>query len=116
MCKFICNILIKIRVPLFPRGMKVTKNFWNVQIIKNKIIQNYTKLFWNARRATGTAAGSGTRASQYASFTHGAETAETNGGTIPHKSGIQLLAAYPALSVTIRHYPALSGNRYSKKQ
>ena len=32
MCKFICNILIKIRVPLFPCGMKGTKNFWNVQI------------------------------------------------------------------------------------
>ena len=32
MCKFICYILIKIRVPLFPRGMKGTKNFWNVQI------------------------------------------------------------------------------------
>ena len=27
MCKFICNILIKIRVPLFPCGMKGTKNF-----------------------------------------------------------------------------------------
>ena len=47
-----------------------------------KIIQNYS----------GTPAGlleqpqaSGTRASQYASFTHGAETAETSGGTIPHK-------------------------------
>ena len=55
-----------------------------------------------------------------------ANCANDSGGTIPLKSGIQLLAAYPALSgiirhypslsVTIRHYPSLSGNRYSKKQ
>ena len=55
-----------------------------------------------------------------------ANCANDSGGTIPLKSGIQLLAAYPALSgiirhypslsVTIRHYPSLSGNWYSKKQ
>ena len=29
MCKFICYILIKNRVPLFPRGLKGTKNLWD---------------------------------------------------------------------------------------
>ena len=39
-CKFICNILIKIRVPLFPCGMKGTKNFWSVQIF----LQHFNKM------------------------------------------------------------------------
>ena len=33
-CKFICNILIKIQVPLFPRGMKGTKNFYSFKLSK----------------------------------------------------------------------------------
>ena len=48
-----------------------------------------------------------------------ANCANDSGGTIPHKrvfSFKQLIRSYSSLSVTIRHYPALSGNRYSKKQ
>ena len=46
---------------------KGTKIFWNVQINKNKIKQNFSKLFfletiWNVRSAIGTGSGLGTPA------------------------------------------------------
>ena len=43
-CKFICNILIKIQVPLFPRGMKGTKNFLDMQIMEQRPLAYYAKL------------------------------------------------------------------------
>ena len=41
-------ILIKIRVPLFPCGMKGTKNFWNMQ----EKFANFSKLFDIAKKNT----------------------------------------------------------------
>ena len=64
-----------------------------------------------------------THTSQYAPFTHSAQTAQTAQTTVVERSPIkavfsvkQLIRYYSSLSGIICYYPALSGNRYSKKQ
>ena len=58
--------------------------------------------------------------SQYAPFTHCAQTAETTVVERFHIKAVfsvkQLIRYYSSLSGIICYYPALSGNRYSKKQ
>ena len=61
-----------------------------------------------------------THTSQYAPFTHCAQTAETTVVERFHIKAVfsvkQLIRYYSSLSGIICYYPALSGNRYSKKQ
>ena len=64
-----------------------------------------------------------THTSQYAPFTHSAQTAQTAQTTVVERFHIkavfsvkQLIRYYSSLSGIICYYPALSGNRYSKKQ